>query len=155
VSRQYISTASTTSEQLAARVVMWWFVALGEGGAAKHGPGFMLGARELRVASGHCLAVDSSTGGLRSIQCEARTQKENAALSGPLHSLSTPPRSATSLARAGSRRPPQRHPPCVFRSPALFSACSRLTAHMKPGFCVVCLPYCRRPLELCRTAGGH
>jgi hypothetical protein len=49
-----------------------------------------------------------------------------------------PPRSATSLAQAGSRRPPQRHPPCVFLSPTLFSACSRHTR--SPGFCVVCLP---------------
>jgi hypothetical protein len=54
-------------------------------------------------------------------------------------SLFTPPRSVTSLARAVSRRSPQRHPPCVFRSPTLFSA-ALLTAHGKPGLCVVCLP---------------
>jgi hypothetical protein len=51
----------------------------------------------------------------------------------------TPPRSVTSFARAVSRRPPQRYPPCVFCSPTLFSACSQHT-HRKPGFCVVYLP---------------
>jgi hypothetical protein len=38
-----------------------------------------------------------------------------------------PPRSVTSFARVVSRRPPHRHPPCVFRSPTLFSACSQHT----------------------------
>jgi hypothetical protein len=38
-----------------------------------------------------------------------------------------PPRSATSFARAVSRRSPQRSPPCVFCSPTLFSACSQHT----------------------------
>jgi hypothetical protein len=56
-----------------------------------------------------------------------------------IQSLSTPPRSsATSLARAVSRRLPHRHRPCVVRSPALFSARSA-TAHAKPGLCVVFL----------------
>jgi hypothetical protein len=36
-----------------------------------------------------------------------------------------PPRGVTFLARAVSRRPPQRYPPCVFCSPTLFSACSQ------------------------------
>jgi hypothetical protein len=35
--------------------------------------------------------------------------------------------SATSFARAVSRRSPHRHPPCVFRSPTPFSACSQHT----------------------------
>jgi hypothetical protein len=44
----------------------------------------------------------------------------------------TPPRGVTSFARAVSRRPPQRF---------LFDAFQRLlTAHRKPGLCVVCLP---------------
>jgi hypothetical protein len=54
----------------------------------------------------------------------------------------TPPRSVTSLARAVSRRPPQRHPPCVLRSPALFSACSQHTGSTAYVWCVC------RPLAL-------
>jgi hypothetical protein len=47
--------------------------------------------------------------------------------------LCTPPRSATSLAREASRRPSNRYPPCVVRSPAL-------AAHENPGLCVLYLP---------------
>jgi hypothetical protein len=40
----------------------------------------------------------------------------------------SPPRSVTSFARAVPRRPrPATAPPCVFRSPTLFSACSQHT----------------------------
>jgi hypothetical protein len=53
--------------------------------------------------------------------------------------LFTPPRGVTSLARAGPRRPPQRHSPCVFRSPTLFSACSRHTGSLAFVWCV-CRP---------------
>jgi hypothetical protein len=60
-----------------------------------------------------------------------------------MQSLFTPPRSVTSLAWAVSRRPPQRHPPCVFRSPTLFSACSRHTGSAPAFVWWVC-----RPLEL-------
>jgi hypothetical protein len=60
-----------------------------------------------------------------------------------MQSLSTrPPRSVASLARAGSRRPPQQYPPCVFRSPTLFSACSQHTGSPYFVWCVC------RPLAL-------
>jgi hypothetical protein len=72
-----------------------------------------------------------------------------------------PPRSVTSLARAVSRRPPHRHPPCVFRSPTPFSACSQHTGSGKPGLCVVCLPaisafqrYSTHHLLRCRSPFG-
>jgi hypothetical protein len=50
-----------------------------------------------------------------------------------------PPRSATSLARAGSRSRPPRYPPCVFCSPTLFSACSQHTGNTAFVWCV-CRP---------------
>jgi hypothetical protein len=56
--------------------------------------------------------------------------------------LRSPLRSATlrtSFARAVSRRSPHRHPPCVFRSPALFSACSQHTG-CPACVCDVCRP---------------
>jgi hypothetical protein len=56
--------------------------------------------------------------------------------------LSTPPRGIVSLARAVSRRPPHRCPPCVFCLPTLFSACSQ---HTGSPACVWCV--CR-PLAL-------
>jgi hypothetical protein len=75
-------------------------------------------------------------------------------------SLFMPPRSATSLARAVSRRFPQRHPPCVFRSPTLFSACSQHTG-TDPGLCAVGLPaisafprYSTQHLLHCRSPFG-
>jgi hypothetical protein len=48
----------------------------------------------------------------------------------------TLPRSATSLARAVSRRPPYRYPPCVVRSPTPFSARSQ---HTRSPACVCCI----------------
>jgi hypothetical protein len=68
-----------------------------------------------------------------------------------MQSLFTPPRSVASVPASRerlplSRRSLQRHPPCVFRSPALFSFQRLLTAHRKPGLCItyvwcVCRPF--------------
>jgi hypothetical protein len=57
----------------------------------------------------------------------------------PLHAT---PKCCASLARAVSRRPPHRYPPCVFCSPALFSACSHHTGSPAYVWCVC------RPLSL-------